>query len=119
MRVYDPCCGSGGMLIYSREYVEEHGGGRRDLSLYGQENNGGTWAISKMNMILHGINNADLANDDTLADAAARTSHGELLRFDRVLTNPPFSQNYDAEGHGSTRSASPSAGRRRPARRPT
>ena len=59
MRVYDPCSGSGGMLIYSREYVEEHGEDARDLALYGQENNGGTWAISKMNMILHGISNAD------------------------------------------------------------
>src|SRR5207237_3045853 len=44
MRVYDPCCGSGGMLIYSQEYVEEHGGSRGDLSLFGQEFNGGTWA---------------------------------------------------------------------------
>src|SRR5207237_1330549 len=64
-RVYDPCSGSGGMLICAREYVEEHGDDFHDLSLYGQEYNGSTWAISKMNMILHGINNADLANDDT------------------------------------------------------
>ena len=62
MRVYDPCSGSGGMLIYAREHVAEHGTAEdaRDLSLFGQENNGTTWAISKMNMVLHGINNADL-----------------------------------------------------------
>jgi len=98
MRIYDPCSGSGGMLIYSREYVEEHGGDIRDLALYGQENNGGTWAISKMNMILHGIRNADIANEDTLSAPQHRDEYGELLRFHRVLTNPPFSQNYDRTG---------------------
>jgi type I restriction enzyme M protein len=98
MRVYDPCSGSGGMLIYSREYVEEHGGDVRDLALYGQENNGGTWAISKMNMILHGIRNADIANEDTLIAPQHKDEYGELLRFDRVLTNPPFSQNYERKG---------------------
>ncbi|MEN3536502.1 class I SAM-dependent DNA methyltransferase [Microbispora sp. ZYX-F-249] len=97
MRVYDPCSGSGGMLIHAKEYVEEHGQDHRDLSLYGQEYNGGTWAISKMNMLLHGINNAGLENDDTLANPA-HTEDGELLLFDRVLTNPPFSQNYVRAG---------------------
>ena len=56
------------MLIQSKEYVEEHGGNIRNLALYGQENNGGTWAICKMNMILHGILSADIQNDDTLRD---------------------------------------------------
>ena len=107
------------MLIYSREYVEEHGGDVHDLSLYGQENNGGTWAISKMNMILHGINNADIANDDTLADPQHKDEYGELLRFDRVLTNPPFSQNYDAEGHGAPGAVQLRLDARRPARRRT
>lgn len=97
MRVYDPCSGSGGMLILSREYVEERGGDPRDLSLYGQENNGSVWAISKMNMILHGIRDADLRNDDTLA-APQHLTGGELMRFDRVVTNPPFSQNYSKDG---------------------
>jgi type I restriction enzyme M protein len=98
MRVYDPCCGSGGMLIYSQEYVEEHGATKGDLSLFGQEFNGGTWAIAKMNMVLHGINNADLQNDDTLATPKHEEPNGELTRFDRVLTNPPFSQNYHSDG---------------------
>jgi type I restriction enzyme M protein len=94
MRIYDPCSGSGGMLIHAKEYVEEHGEDAHDLALYGQENNGGTWAISKMNMILHGITAADLQNEDTLTTPQHRDDDGELLRFDRVLTNPPFSQNY-------------------------
>lgn len=98
MRIYDPCSGSGGMLIYSTEYVEEHGEDARDLALYGQENNGGTWAISKMNMILHGITNADIANEDTLTAPQHLDDRGELLLFERVLTNPPFSQNYDRSG---------------------
>ena len=61
MRVYDPCSGSGGMLILSKEYVEEHGGDAANLRSAGQENNGSVWAISKMNMLLHGIPDADLA----------------------------------------------------------
>ncbi len=93
MRVYDPCCGSGGMLIMSAEHVAEHGGNPKNLGLYGQEDNGGVWSIAKMNMILHGIGDADLRNGDTLADPL-HTEGGELMRFDRVLTNPPFSQNY-------------------------
>lgn len=98
MRVYDPCAGSGGMLVYSREYVEEHGEDAKNLALYGQENNGTTWAITKMNMILHGINNADIANEDTLAAPQHKDDSGELLRFDRVLTNPPFSIGYTRKG---------------------
>jgi type I restriction enzyme M protein len=94
MRVYDPCSGSGGMLIMAKEYVEEHGEDPRNLPLYGQEYNGGTWAISKMNMILHGITNADLRNEDTLA-SPEHLDGDRLMSFDRVLTNPPFSQNYD------------------------
>src|SRR5690606_5067522 len=93
MRVYDPCAGSGGMLIMAREYVEEHGGNPRNLALYGQESNGGVWAICKMNMILHGIRDADIYNGDTLTDPG-HVRGGELLRFDRIITNPPFSQNY-------------------------
>ncbi len=93
MRVYDPCLGSGGMLILAREYVEAHGGDPKDLRLYGQDNNGGVWAMSKMNMILHGILDADLQNDDTLTNPMHMDGDG-LMAFDRVITNPPFSMNY-------------------------
>ncbi len=97
MRIYDPVSGSGGMLILSHEYVAEHGGNPRNVRLYGQEANGGVWSMSKMNMILHGIPDADIRNEDTLA-APQHLEGGELMRFDRVITNPPFSQNYTAEG---------------------
>jgi type I restriction enzyme M protein len=97
MRIYDPCSGSGGMLIYSRSHVAESGGDPNDLVLAGQESNGTTWSISKMNMILHGIRDADLRNDDTLS-APQHISGGELEKFDRVITNPPFSQNYTRDG---------------------
>ncbi len=97
MRVYDPCVGSGGMLIGSQHYVEERGGNARDLALYGQDSNGGVWAICKMNMILHGIMDADIRNEDTLANPE-HLDRGELMRFDRVITNPPCAQNYSQEG---------------------
>lgn len=97
MHVYDPCSGSGGMLIHAKEYLDEHQLNSKNLRLYGQESNGGVWAISKMNMLLHGIADADLRNDDTLAKPE-HLEGGELMRFDRVITNPPFSQNYALEG---------------------
>lgn len=97
MSVYDPCCGSGGMLIQSKQYVEECGRDARNLALYGQDNNGGVWAICKINMLLHGIRDADIYNDDTLFNPL-HIADGELIRFDRVISNPPFSQNYSREG---------------------
>ncbi len=97
MRIYDPCSGSGGMLILSKDYIEEHGGNARNLALFGQESNGGVWSISKMNLLLHGIPDADIRNGDTLADPL-HTEGGELMRFDRVITNPPFSLNYTQDG---------------------
>ncbi len=93
MAVYDPCSGSGGMLIYARNHVADNGGDPTNLVLAGQENNGTTWSISKMNMLLHGIRDADLRNEDTLTNPE-HVRDGELMRFDRVITNPPFSQNY-------------------------
>ncbi|MBV6860405.1 type I restriction-modification system subunit M [Xanthomonas euvesicatoria] len=91
--IYDPCSGSGGMLILSKDYIDEHGGDGRKANLFGQEFNGTVWSISKMNMLLHGISTADLRNEDTLGDPQ-HVAGGELQRFDRVLTNPPFSINW-------------------------
>ena len=93
MKIYDPCCGSGGMLILSREFVEESGEDTTNLRLYGQDNGHSAWAICKLNMILHGIPDADIQREDTLLHPLHREG-GELERFDRVITNPPFSQNY-------------------------
>ena len=99
MRVYDPCCGSGGMLILAKQYVEEHGEDAGNLGLYGQDANGGVWAICKMNMLLHGIvaDRESIQHDDTLG-RPLHTEAGELMRFDRVISNPPFSQDYVKEG---------------------
>lgn len=91
--IYDPCCGSGGMLIAAKEYIEEHGEDGRKANLFGQEFNGTVWSIAQMNMLLHGISNAWLENEDTLADPR-HIEGGELRRFDRILTNPPFSINW-------------------------
>ena len=94
MSVYDPTVGSGGMLIQSRDYLQECGHNPRDLSLAGQESIGTTWSICKMNMLLHGIAHADIRQEDTLKNPAHMDNNNELKRFDRVLANPPFSQNY-------------------------
>ncbi len=91
--VYDPCVGSGGMLIMAKEYIDEHGGDGTKADLCGQEANGTVWSIARMNMLLHGISSADLRNDDTLAEPA-HVDNGELMRFDRILANPPFSINW-------------------------
>ena len=93
MEVYDPTVGSGGMLIQSKRYVEETGGNGRDLYLAGQEDNGTTWAICKMNMILHGVNSGHILQEDTIKNPQ-HLDNGEIKKFDRVLANPPFSQNY-------------------------
>ena len=90
MKIYDPTAGSGGMLIQTRNYLIEKGDNAQNLSLYGQEMNLNTWAISKMNMFLHGVLNADIRKGDTLGDPQ-HISGGELMSFDRVIANPPFS----------------------------
>ena len=94
MRVYDPTCGSGGMLIQVRDYLREHGRDAAQVALYGQEKMGTTWSICKMNMLLHGIPDADVRQQDTLREPQHQDEDSQLRRFDRVLANPPFSQNY-------------------------
>jgi type I restriction enzyme M protein len=91
--VYDPTCGSGGMLIISREYIEQSGGDPTNLRLCGQVNDASAWSICKLNMLLHGVPGADIQLQDTLLHPQHREA-GELERFDRVIANPPFSQNY-------------------------
>ena len=93
MTVYDPTVGSGGFLIESRQYVETIGQDPKNLALYGQELNGVTWSICKMNMILHNVPDAHIENEDTLTTPKF-LENGYIKRFDRVLANPPFSQNY-------------------------
>jgi len=91
--IYDPTAGSGGFLIQAHEYVEEQGQDANDLALYGQDSNGTVWSICNMNMILHNINRFTVENGDTLEDPLI-LENGQPRKFDRVLANPPFSQNY-------------------------
>ena len=118
MSVYDPTIGSGGMLIQSAQYVEEQGEDPIKLNLFGQESNPATWAISVMNMILHNLASASIEYGDTLEEPL-HVRDGRLRQFDRVLANPPFSQNYTRANMDFTPTASPTASRRRRARKPT
>ena len=90
MKIYDPTAGSGGMLIQTRNYLVKNGENASNLSLFGQEMNLNTWAICKMNMFLHSVFNADVRKGDTLRDPQ-HIQGGELMLFDRVIANPPFS----------------------------
>ncbi|WP_212005896.1 class I SAM-dependent DNA methyltransferase [Chitinophaga sp. HK235] len=94
-KVYDPTCGSGGMLIEAARYIAEQPGGlvgkNINVSLFGQEKNLGTWAIAKLNMLLHNYVEANLEKGDTLIEPKHQ-QNGELMLFDRVIANPPFSQ---------------------------
>lgn len=91
--IYDPAVGSGGFLIQSHQYVEEQGQDPNNLALYGQDSNGTVWSICNMNMILHNISRFTIENGDTLEDPLI-LENGQIRKFDRVLANPPFSQNY-------------------------
>ena len=96
MEVYDPCVGSGGMLIQSAQYIEEQGGDPHRVALFGQEKAGTVWAICAMNMILH--NNSDAAANIEHGDTIINPLHkhnGTYRKFHRVIANPPFSQNYN------------------------
>ncbi|MDD3307919.1 MAG: class I SAM-dependent DNA methyltransferase [Acetobacterium sp.] len=85
-RVYDPCCGSGGMFVQSERFVEAHGGTTDDLAVYGQESNPTTWRLCKMNLAIRGING-------NLGEYNADSFHNDLhkdLKADYILANPPF-----------------------------
>lgn len=85
-RVYDPCCGSGGMFVQCSKFVKEHQGNIDDISIYGQESNPGTWKMAKMNLAIRGIE-GDLgeSNGDSFTDDKHKT-----LRADYILANPPY-----------------------------
>ncbi len=83
-RVYDPCCGSGGMFVQSEKFIEAHAGRLGDISIYGQESNYTTWRLAKMNLAIRGID-AQIAHGDTF-----HTDRHPDLKADYVLANPPF-----------------------------
>jgi len=91
MRICDPACGSGGMLVQSVYHLRESGQNPRNIALFGQERNIGTWAICKMNMLLHGFSSARLEKGDTLRTPKLIREGGKLMEFDIVIANPPFS----------------------------
>ena len=93
MTVYDPTCGSGGMLLEAYRAVEKAGKNARSLSLFGQERNLNTWAICQMNLFLHEIDDADVQRGDTLREPKHIVGEGSraIRTFDRVIANPPFS----------------------------
>ncbi|OPY48620.1 MAG: N-6 DNA Methylase [Methanosaeta sp. PtaU1.Bin060] len=85
-RIFDPCCGSGGMFVQSEKFVQAHGGRIGDISIYGQESNPTTWKLAKMNLAIRGIDN-NLGPEH--ADSFHRDLHKDL-RADYILANPPF-----------------------------
>ncbi|EHK2923744.1 SAM-dependent DNA methyltransferase [Vibrio vulnificus] len=94
--IYDLTCGCGGMLVESARHIKENyeNGtimGKPNCKLYGQEKNLGTWAIAKLNMFLHNLD-GDIQRGDTLVNPKHTTSQNGLMTFDRVIANPPFSQ---------------------------
>jgi len=93
MSIYDPTCGSGGMLLEAVHHLERQGKNPKSLSLFGQEKNLNTWAICQMNLFLHDIDDAKVARGDTLLEPKHLTGEGvkAIRTFDRVLANPPFS----------------------------
>ena len=91
MRICDPACGSGGMLIQSVYHLRDQKQNPRNISLFGQERNIGTWAICKMNMLLHGLSSGRLEKGATLRAPKLLTEDGKLMEFDVVIANPPFS----------------------------
>ena len=85
-RIYDPCCGSGGMFVSSEKFVKAHGGNVNDLSIYGQESNPTTWRLCRMNLAIRGI-------EGNIGEHNADTFHNDLhkdLKADFILANPPF-----------------------------
>jgi type I restriction enzyme M protein len=84
-RIYDPCCGSGSLLIRASRAV-----GSDNFALYGQELNGATWALARMNMFLHGLDNARIERGDTIRNPKL-VEDDRLMRFNVVVANPPFS----------------------------
>jgi type I restriction enzyme M protein len=96
--IYDPACGSGGMLVETIGEVREKGGDTRTLRLYGQEVNLTTSSIARMNLYLHDIEDFQILRGDTLRDPRFRDPDGAIAKFDVVIANPPFSlKNWGAD----------------------
>ncbi|WP_031566667.1 type I restriction-modification system subunit M [Rheinheimera texasensis] len=87
-KIYDPCCGSGGMFVQSLKFIENHKGNKKDISVYGQEYTSATYKLAKMNLAIRGISaNLGAAAKDTFAN-----DQHEMLKADFIMANPPFNQ---------------------------
>ena len=86
-RVYDPCCGSGGMFVQTEKFIHDHNGDPKDVAIYGQESLEETWRMAKMNLAIHGVDNSGLGA--RWGDTFARDQHAEV-QMDYVMANPPF-----------------------------
>lgn len=86
-RVFDPCCGSGGMFVQSEKFIEEHQGRVNDISIYGQESNQTTWRLAKMNLAIRGIDSSQVKwnNEGSFLNDAHKD-----LKADYIIANPPF-----------------------------
>jgi type I restriction enzyme M protein len=122
MRILDPTVGSGGFLLRSARYVREHSGngskktdseGSAKVSLYGQEINGSTWSICKLNMLLHGRADAVIMRGDSIRNPLLKNERGGLIQAERVLANPPFSldkwgyEYWEKDPHGRNKYGTP------------
>ena len=91
--IYDPCCGTGGMLVQAKRYIVEHGGNIDNVVVYGQEYNSITWKLAKLNLILNGFSLEDIQNKGVLGEKSANTfTNDQHLneKFDFIMANPPF-----------------------------
>ncbi len=93
-RIYDPCCGSGGMFVQSEKFVQQHGGRIGDIAIYGQESNYVTWRLAKMNLAVRGIDSKIFWNNEGSFHkdefAGQRGSDGAPMKADFIIANPPF-----------------------------
>jgi type I restriction enzyme M protein len=114
--VYDPTCGSAGMLISAIAYLKAQGKEWRNVRIYGQEINALTSAIARMNLFLHGVKDFEIVNDDTLTNPAF-IENGQLRRFDMIVANPPYSisqwnrEAFAADKYGRNFLGTPTQGR--------
>ena len=98
-KICDPTCGSGGMLIWTAKFVKEKGGNPKNLVLHGQERNYGNFGMCRMNIILHGVQGTRIEHENVLKSPLLRDKSGGLLKYDKVIANYPFSQNWNEKDY--------------------
>jgi len=100
-KICDPTCGSGGMLIWAAKFIKEKGGNPKDLELHGQERNYGNYGMCRMNIILHGVQGTRIEHQNVLSNPLLLDKSGGLLKYDKVIANFPFSQNWNEKDYAS------------------